>query len=384
MSDLVKLRIYIRIVRVLLEADDPVSADVFLKRASMVVHAVPGTNVGISASAAAATDLTAAASDPYVATSKDVEEGRLLGLQYKLCQARIYDAQRRFAEAAVRFQELSYIAEIDQEERTMMLSAAVTASILAPAGPLRSRILSALMRDERSASLPQAKILSKVFLDHIIRPHEVASFEKLLQPHQKAQLARTGNETEMLRLEAESKTDFSVRNGQTAEPSDSAASGSRAKAGPTTVLDRAMMEHNVLASSKLYMNITLAGLGSLLNLTPAGAETIVRKMIVQGRLKAEIDQVDGVLTFVESATEGPTAGGLAVGIGNNSTDAGLATTTVERSDAIPVGEGDDLTRRWDAQIAKTASGLEEVCVRIAALSAGGATSKEPFAHVVAV
>ncbi|CAO1623709.1 unnamed protein product [Parajaminaea phylloscopi] len=370
-SDIVKLRIYVRIVRLLLEADDAIAADAYLKRASMVVHAVPGTNVGASAvvgpSATMDTsDGVEAASESAATTTTDLKEGRVLGLQYKLCQARIYDAQRRFAEAAVRFQELSYVAEIDPEERTMMLSAAVTAAILAPAGPLRSRILSTLIRDERSSSLAQATILSKVFLDHIVRPHEAAAFEKMLQPHQKAELARTGNESEMLRLEATA----AAAEGATASTSASSSSQQNVKSGPTTVLDRAIMEHNVLASSRLYMNITLAGLGSLLNLTPTGAETIVRRMIVQGRLRAEIDQVDGVLTFLESTDEGPTAGGLGVSTGGQTAEAGPAGPGNYGAYATPVGEGDGLTRRWDAQIAKTASGLEEVCVRIAAHTNG--------------
>lgn len=114
-SDMVKLQTYIRIVRLLLEADDAIGADAYLKRASMVVHHVPGTSIGgmqQSETQAAAASTT---------TPEDFKQGRLLGLQYKLSQAKIYDSQRRFAEAAVRYHELSYVAEIDEEERTMML-----------------------------------------------------------------------------------------------------------------------------------------------------------------------------------------------------------------------------------------------------------------------
>ncbi|MCO5604678.1 hypothetical protein L7F22_058848 [Adiantum nelumboides] len=81
------------------------------------------------------------------------------------------------------------------------------------------------------------------------------------------------------------------------------------------VLDRAMMEHNILATSRLYTNITLQGLGSLLDLSAPGAETMARRMIAQGRLRAEIDQVDGLILFKSHATgrdAGPqtvTAGG---------------------------------------------------------------------------
>lgn len=174
-------------------------------------------------------------------------------------------------------------------------------------------------------------------------------------------LSRTGNEREVMRLEEEAAA---------AASAESAAQGSTAatkfKNAPTTVLDRAMMEHNILASSRIYLNITLAGLGSLLNLTTTGAETIVRRMIVQGRIKAEIDQVDGLLTFLESSQMEPTAGGLGLGTGAES--GGGDAAAADDDDATPVGEGDGLIRRWDARIARTAGALEEVCSRIASQS----------------
>jgi COP9 signalosome complex subunit 4 len=36
----------------------------------------------------------------------------------------------------------------------------------------------------------------------------------------------------------------------------------------TTVLDRAVTEHNLLSASKLYINITFAELGTLLDISP--------------------------------------------------------------------------------------------------------------------
>jgi len=42
-------------------------------------------------------------------------------LQFKLCQARISDYARKFLEAAMRYHELSWLAEIDEEERKEML-----------------------------------------------------------------------------------------------------------------------------------------------------------------------------------------------------------------------------------------------------------------------
>ena len=46
---------------------------------------------------------------------------RTLLLQYKLCQARILDYARKFLEAAARYHELSWVAEIDEDDRKQML-----------------------------------------------------------------------------------------------------------------------------------------------------------------------------------------------------------------------------------------------------------------------
>lgn len=83
-----KLRVYVRIVRLLLEDEDSVQAETYYNRAASLVH-----------------------------TTQDKE----LLLRYKLCQARIHDYSRRFLEAGLRYLDLSYVAEIDEEERKHML-----------------------------------------------------------------------------------------------------------------------------------------------------------------------------------------------------------------------------------------------------------------------
>jgi COP9 signalosome complex subunit 4 len=213
-------------------------------------------------------------------------------------------------------------------------SAAVTAAILSPAGPQRSRILATLIRDERTSSLDQHTILTKVFLGQIIRASEIASFEAMLAPHQKAELPPTANEKAMAAADAAaaaaaaSNSDGDVEMGDSAPPP---APVLRTQ----TVLSRAMIEHNVLAASTLYANITFSGLALLLDLTAPGesavcaililadarpaAESTVRRMVVQGRLKAEIDQVGpggGVVTFLAGGRGGAAEAGTAGGLGN--------------------------------------------------------------------
>lgn len=259
----------------------------------------------------------------------------------------------------------------------------MTASILAPAGPQRSRILASLVRDERTASLPQHTILTRVLLDQIVRPAEIASFEQLLAPHQRATLPKTTNDG-IVAAAGPSDSD-----GMDVEGGDEEYQESK-RHGPSTVLDRAMMEHNILATSRLYTNITLQGLGSLLDLSAPGAETMARRMIAQGRLRAEIDQVDGLILFKSHATgrdAGPqtvTAGGKqaqsgsggAAGVGGGEGESAGGTTGNDQGmpDSQGTGGGGDddddpnavYTKRWDASIAKTASGVEDICARLRA------------------
>lgn len=202
-------------------------------------------------------------------------------------------------------------------------SAAVTCAVLAPAGPNRSRVLASLYRDERTSDLPTYNILSKMFLDHILRPAEVKEFEKTLKPHQLAKIAISSND----RLASVNDA------GSNADPMLST------RTGPSTVLDRAVMEHNLLASSNIYNNITFHGLGALLDLTPGAAETMARRMIEQGRLRGSIDQVDKLIWF-EGNRDDDAAQGKAGGLGD-----------VEAAEET----GAPFTKRWDSQIRLTAA-----------------------------
>ena len=104
LSDLDRLDTLVRIARLYLESDNPEQADVFLKRASLVQSSA-----------------TAVVSEGSTASAEEQAKAKVLILAYKLSQARIYDAQRRFLEAAIRFHQLSYVTEIDDEDRTQML-----------------------------------------------------------------------------------------------------------------------------------------------------------------------------------------------------------------------------------------------------------------------
>src|SRR3954467_3341500 len=83
-----KLKIYIKIVQLLLEEDEAVSAETYLSRAALLI---PGC--------------------------KD----QVINLTFKLSQAKIFDFKRKFLEASSKYHELSYVSESAPEDRTNCL-----------------------------------------------------------------------------------------------------------------------------------------------------------------------------------------------------------------------------------------------------------------------
>lgn len=179
-----------------------------------------------------------------------------LQILYKVCYARVLDYRRKFIEAAQRYNELSYRSEVDEDERLVALKKALICTVLASAGQQRSRMLATLFKDERCQNLPMYNILGKMYLDRIIKRTELQEFEALLMDHQKAKTA-----------------------------------------DGSSILDRAVFEHNLLSASKLYNNITFVELGALLEIPPKKAERIASQMITEGRMNGYIDQIDGIVNF---------------------------------------------------------------------------------------
>ncbi len=177
-------------------------------------------------------------------------------LKYKYCYARVHDANLKFSQAASLYLELSHSEGVVDVEAQAFLTRAVTCTILAPAGTQRSRLLTLLYKDDRTRMLEHYELLEKMYLERFIRLSEVKKFEEGLQPHQK---------------------------GMTAEN--------------YTVLQKAVLEHNVLALSKIYNNISFDQLTKVLELPLDKAELLVATMISEGKIKAHINQSDRFVYF---------------------------------------------------------------------------------------
>ena len=230
----VKLGVWIRIVRLYLEDDDTVSAETGLNK-------IKNSN----------------------AAAQALQSSPELRLHYQLSQARILDSRRDFLNASAEYYNVSQNGSVAEEDRSEALSASIKTAILAPAGPPRSRTLAKLYKDERSGDTEEFAILENMFLDRLLAPAEVEAFAAKLAPHQLAQTA-----------------------------------------DGSTVLSKAVIEHNLIAASRLYENIFTTGLAGLLGLKDGKDDTAAEKaedyaarMVEQGRLRAQIDQIAGVIIF---------------------------------------------------------------------------------------
>lgn len=171
-------------------------------------------------------------------------------------------------------------------------------AVLAPAGPMRGRTLARLYKDDRANQVEEFPILEKIFLDRLLEPAEVKAFAEKLQPHQ---LAKT--------------------------------------ADGSTVLDKAVLEHNLLAASRLYSNIGVDQLGGLLGVDGDRAEGYAAQMIEQGRLAGYIDQIDRLIFFEGEATGGKKTGHIDAVVGRE-------------------------MRKWDGNVQGVAEEVEQVTTMI--------------------
>lgn len=180
-----------------------------------------------------------------------------LKLSFKTLHARLLDSKRKFLEAAHAYHNLCFLVDdANAEDKLACLSKALTCAVLAPAGPPRSRLLAMLFKDERYQAVSTYNMLQAMYLGRIVRSPQVAAFAATLMGHQQAQTA-----------------------------------------DGSTLLQRAVMQHNLLSASTIYKNITFQELGGLLQIPSDRAEHIAAAMLSEGRMKGSIDQILGLVEF---------------------------------------------------------------------------------------
>ena len=200
---------------------------------------------------------------------------------YHASLAKILDQTGKFMDAATRYFEMHRLEQVALDQAVQLdksryvewgmeeiiaddppsIVRSAICLILAPSGSQRTRLLQNVYKAFRSKESPIFPLLEKIYLNRVLRAHEVRDIAPLLSSHH-----------------------IEVR------------------ADGLSALQRAMMEHNIVSMSKVYENIGFAQLGALLGVSAVQAEKMAAKLISDGRLLGHIDQVDQYMYFA-SETE---------------------------------------------------------------------------------
>jgi len=246
-----RVDVFVKVAECYLEEDLTVEAEGAVTKAGTIIEA---TGIRLSA-------------DSAEGEAQDERAVTLL-LRYKSTYARVLDANRKFLQAATKYHDLStaylHTDAIDGDDLLNMLGRAVTCAILSPNSAQRRRVLGTVYNDERLSQLDtipkfqsHSAVLTKMYLDRIVQKQELEQFESSLAEHQKAVMA-----------------------------------------DGLTIVERGVLEHNMVAVSRLYTSIYFTQLAELLGVVDAAkAEKVAAKMISDGSLCGSIDEVEGLLRF---------------------------------------------------------------------------------------
>eukprot|EP00979_Chaetoceros_neogracilis_P013246 scaffold3742_cov267-Chaetoceros_neogracile.AAC.18 len=264
----VKTDIYVKIAECFLHEDEIVEADTFVSKAGAAVQALSMMNsMNNNQNNNNNNDGGGALLDDDQEHLVSDEHNSII-LRYKSAHARVLDKNRKFLSAASRYYDLSALGSqtdiIDADDLVEFLGRAATCAMLAPSSSQRQRILGMVYNDGRLGQLDSlahfathTSILSKMYREQVIRrDRDLIQFEDSLGDHQKAIMG-----------------------------------------DGLTIFQRALIEHNMVAVSRIYSSIYFEALGQLLGLSTEKTEKVASKMILDGSLKAYIDQVDGVICF---------------------------------------------------------------------------------------
>ncbi|CAL8105362.1 unnamed protein product [Calicophoron daubneyi] len=244
-----KMDIYLRIAEYYLKLHEISEAEAFVNRASLL--------------------------------QPECQDQQLL-LRYKTAYAQLLDYKHKFLEAGQRYAELSIrFPWVDESERLAFLERALAAALLAGAGHQRTRLLATLYKDERCQGFEAYPVLEKMYMGRLINRSALRSLEPLFKKYYPYLLKPTPLET------SDSTAGSGPKSGGLAAPSQTV----------QVLLERAVVEHNMLAASLIYNNISLANLGDLLEISTTEAESVASQMISEDRLTGQIDQIDGVIHF---------------------------------------------------------------------------------------
>lgn len=183
-------------------------------------------------------------------------------IRFKSAQSRVQDRSRRYGGASYAYLSTLKDAEslnidLDVLSKTMTLNNAAICAILDKHGPPRTAVLQEIKLHPLSDTIPVSNILSKVSNNEIVTPKEVKLFESGLAEHHRAKMP-----------------------------------------DGRTIVQNAMIRHNISVVASIYKRVSLKTMASILGVKEEkDAEHVITEMINKEGLKAIIDGVDGTIEF---------------------------------------------------------------------------------------
>lgn len=111
-------------------------------------------------------------------------------------------------------------------------------------------MLTTLFKDENAKQLDIFAPMEKMFLGRILREHEIQKLDRHLKTHHKGSKSFKNQKSKIKQNSPKKTTKALTADGY-------------------TVLQKALIQHNLLAASKIYVNITIPELGILLGIEPS-------------------------------------------------------------------------------------------------------------------
>lgn len=272
MTPVQRVDVFVKVAECYLEEDLTVEAEGAVTKAGTIIEST-GIGSGILSSSSSSADEEKNDDELATTTTKDATVITLM-LRYKSTYARVLDSNRKFLQAAVKYHDLScsylYTDAIDPDDLLIMLGKAITMAILSPNSAQRQRVLGLVYKDPRLYMLDtiteyqsHSSVVTKMYLNRVVQKRELELFESSLVEHQRAIMA-----------------------------------------DGLTIVERGVLEHNMVAVSQLYTSIYFNQLCILLGgiVDATKAEKVAAKMITDGSLHGTIDEVEGILYFNATST----------------------------------------------------------------------------------
>jgi COP9 signalosome complex subunit 4 len=270
MTPVQRVDVFVKVAECYLEEDLTVEAEGAVTKAGTIIEST-GIGSGIMSTEKNSNGNGNGNDDVELTTSATAKDETIitLMLRYKSTYARVLDINRKFLQAAVKYHDLSlsylYTDAIDPDDLLIMLGKAITMAILSPNSAQRQRVLGLVYKDPRLYMLDaiteyqsHSSVVTKMYLNRIVQKRELELFESSLAEHQRAIMA-----------------------------------------DGLTIVERGVLEHNMVAVSQLYTSIYFNQLCILLGgiVDANKAEKVAAKMITDGSLHGTIDEVEGILYF---------------------------------------------------------------------------------------